>query len=95
METQPLSNPARKTAAVHPHEAEIQEWLIAYLAQLLDIRPDQVDIAIPFERYGLDSSASIGMTGDLEAWLGCELDPALLYDYQTIEILARHLAGRV
>ncbi len=32
------------------------------------------------------------MTGDLEDWLGCELDPTLLYDYPTIDALAWHLA---
>jgi len=32
------------------------------------------------------------LSGDLEAWLGRELSPSLIYDYPTIESLARHLA---
>ncbi len=72
--------------------AEIQGWLVFYMAELLEIEPDEVDVAIPFDRYGLDSSAAVGMTGDLEEWLGYELDPTLIYDYPTIEALAGHLS---
>ncbi|MDJ0572808.1 MAG: acyl carrier protein [Pleurocapsa sp. MO_192.B19] len=72
--------------------AEIQGWIVSYLAELLEVDPDEIELAIPFDRYGLDSSIAIGMTGDLEDWLGKELDPTLLYDYPTIETLAQHLA---
>lgn len=71
---------------------KIQAWLVSYLAELLDIEPSEVDVAIPFDRYGLDSSAAVGMTGDLEEWLGAELDPTLMYDYPTIEALVEHLS---
>lgn len=75
-----------------PTEATIQAWLVSYLAELLEIDPDSVDVKIPFNRYGLDSLAAVGLTGDLEDWLGLELEPTLLYDYPTIEALAEHLA---
>lgn len=75
-----------------PITAEIQAWLISYLAELLEIEPDELDVTIPFDRYGLDSSAAVGMIGDLEEWLGSELDPTLIYDYPTIEALAGHLS---
>lgn len=72
--------------------SEIQDWLVAYIANLLEIESEEVDVTIPFDRYGLDSSAAVGMTGDLEDWLGKEVEPILLYDYPTIEALARHLS---
>lgn len=71
---------------------EIQAWLVSYLGELMEIEPDEVDVRSSFERYGLDSSAAVGMTGDLEEWLGYELDPTLIYDYPTIEALAEHLS---
>ena len=71
---------------------EIQAWIVSYIAELLEIEPDQVDATIPFDRYGLDSSAAIGMTGDLEECLGYEVDPTLIYDYPTIKALAEHLS---
>lgn len=75
-----------------PSRAEIQAWIVSYLAQLLEIDPDEVYVTIPFDQYGLDSSAAVGMTGDLEDWMGRKIDPTLLYDYPTIEALAQHLA---
>ncbi len=71
---------------------DIQAWLVCYLSELLEIEPSEVDVTIPFERYGLDSSAAVGMSGDLEEWLGSELDPTLMYDYPTIESLVEHLS---
>ncbi len=75
-----------------PTVAEIQAWIVSYLAELLEIGPDEVDVTIPFDRYGLDSATAVGMTGDLEDWLGRKLDPTLLYDYPTVETFAQHLA---
>jgi acyl carrier protein len=71
---------------------EIQAWIVSYLAELLEIEPDEVNPTIPFDRYGLDSSAAVGLTGDLEDWMEKKLDPTLLYDYPTVEALSRHLA---
>lgn len=72
---------------------EIQEWIVAYLADLLEIKPEDVDVTIPFDRYGLDSSAAVVLTGDLENWLGTEIEPTLLYDYPTVEALVEHLSS--
>jgi acyl carrier protein len=74
---------------------EIQDWIVAYLADLLEKEPEEVDVTIPFDRYGLDSSAAVGLTGDLEDWLGTELDPTLLYDYPTVEALVQHLSRQL
>jgi acyl carrier protein len=72
---------------------DVQNWLVSYLAELLEIDRNEVDITVAFERYGLDSAVAIGLTGDLGEWLGYDLDPNLLYDYPTIEALARHLVS--
>lgn len=74
-----------------PSKDEIQTWIVSYLADLLEVDPEEVDITIPFDRYGLDSSAAIGLTGELEDWLGSQVDPTLLYDYPTVESLVQHL----
>lgn len=70
----------------------IQEWLIGYLARLLDLDPDDIGVTSPFTRYGLDSSSTIILTGDLMEWLGCEIAPDEVYQYPTVESLARFLA---
>lgn len=71
---------------------EIQTWLTSYIAKLLRMKPEQIDITIPFDGYGLDSAKLALMTSDLEDWLGQELNSDLLYDYSTIEALAQYLA---
>jgi acyl carrier protein len=76
-----------------PTAAEIQAWIVSYLAEILEIEGDEVDPTIAFDRYGLDSSVAVGLTGDLEDWLGIKLDPTLLYDYPTIQTLSQHLAS--
>jgi acyl carrier protein len=78
-----------------PEPSEIQTWIISYLAELLQVDPEQVDPTIPFDRYGLDSSAAYALTGDLEDWLGREIDPTAIYDYPTVERLSEHLSSMV
>jgi acyl carrier protein len=73
---------------------EIQDWIVAYLADLLEIEPEEINVTIAFDRYGLNSSVAIGLTGDLEDWLGIELDPTLLYDYPTVETLVQYLSSQ-
>ena len=74
-----------------PSKLEIKTWIVDYVAELLEVEPDKIDVTIPFDRYGLDSSAAVGLAGDLEDWLEEELDPTMLYDYPTIESLTQHL----
>ncbi|MBW4455972.1 MAG: acyl-CoA-binding protein [Nostoc indistinguendum CM1-VF10] len=82
----------RKIDQELPTAADIQAWLISYLAELLEITPDNIEVKIPFERYGLSSLEGTGLIGDLGDWLGYNIVPTLLYEYPTIEALAQHLA---
>ena len=70
---------------------QIEEWLVSYLAETLEIDKNEVDIKVPFTRYGLDSSSAVVMTGDLETFLGLEIEATVPYDYPTIEALAQYL----
>jgi acyl carrier protein len=72
---------------------KIQAWLVSYLSELLNLETDEVDVKLPFERYGLDSAAAASLVGDLESLLNTKLSPTLLYSYPTIETLAKHLAA--
>jgi acyl carrier protein len=73
---------------------DVQEWFLAYLAEALQVAPDCIDVKAPFEVLGLDSVTAVGMSGDLEAWLGFSVDPMSVFDYPTIESLSNHLAER-
>ena len=75
-----------------PAQREIQNWIVNYIAELTEVNPDRIDITISFDNYGLDSSAAVGLTGDLEDWLGTEINPTLLYDYPTVEAVVQYLS---
>ncbi|HEV7509231.1 MAG TPA: SDR family NAD(P)-dependent oxidoreductase [Thermoanaerobaculia bacterium] len=76
-----------------PDAIRIQEWLVARLAEELELSPAEIEVSEPYSSYGLSSREAVGISGDLEEWLGTRLSPTLLYDYPSIEALSRHLAG--
>lgn len=71
----------------------LKAWLVSYLAQLLGVDERQVDPAFSFELYGLDSTAAVGLSGDLGELLGREFDPSIAYDHPTIDALVEHLVA--
>lgn len=73
---------------------EIQDWIIDYLAKELDTKPSSIDPSATFDSFALDSATAIGMTGDMENWLGKRIDPTIVYDYPTIEEFSNYLAGQ-
>jgi acyl carrier protein len=71
---------------------EIETWLVSSISNLLEKDPEEIDPTISFESYGLDSSAAITLSGDLQDWLGCSLDPTIFFDYPTIEAITEYLS---
>ena len=69
----------------------IQAWLIKRVSTALSLRPDEIDVRETFASFGLDSRTAVSLSGDLERWLGRRLPPTLVWDYPTIDELARHL----
>ena len=66
--------------------------MIAYLADLLGIEPEQINVETTFARYDLDSSVAAVLTGDLGNLLKKELDLTVIWDYPTIASLSQHLS---
>lgn len=58
-----------------PDKSQIQAWLSSQLAQTLEIDANQIDITLPFESYGLDSESAVVLSGELQDWLKCDLEP--------------------
>ena len=72
-------------------QAQIQHWLVENLAQRLEIPVSEIDIQAPFASSGLNSVAAVGLSADLEDWLGIKLSPTIVYDYPNIVELAAYL----
>jgi acyl carrier protein len=75
--------------------ADIQRFLIAELAKRLEVDPEAIDPRQPFERYGLDSLNALRLAVELEDRIGRKLPTTALWDYPSIESLARYLAGEL
>lgn len=73
--------------------AELSDWLVGFVADLLDISPTEVDVHAPFDAVGVDSAAAMVMAADLSVVLERKVTPTDVWDRQSIELLAAHLAG--
>ncbi|WP_063050878.1 thioester reductase domain-containing protein [Nocardia arthritidis] len=100
--TQPESTfPPRQTASTHvpvasgDPRAVITADLAALIASELGADPAGIATDVGFYELGLDSGRLLRLTAELEARVGEPLYPTLLFEYQTIEALAGHLAGTV
>jgi len=76
-----------------PDAARVKDWLVAYVAGLLEFERSEVRTHLPLGRYGLDSTAAVGMTGDLGDWLGCYIDPTVLYKHKSIDALTDYIVA--
>lgn len=75
-----------------PDAAAVKEWLVGYIAQLLEFERSEVRTNLALSRYGLDSTAAVALTGDLGDWLGREVNPRILYEQRTIDALSDYVA---
>ena len=74
---------------------KLRAWLVAELARMVKITEAEVDTAKPFEAYGLDSRSAVQVAGALEKVVERRLSPAILFDHETIDELADHLASEL
>jgi acyl transferase domain-containing protein/acyl carrier protein len=77
-----------------PRAAEIRAWLVDKLAEQLTVPADEIDTHLPFSSFGLSSREAVGLSGDLETWLGRKLSATLLWEQPTVEALAAFLGAR-
>ncbi|MEZ4449702.1 MAG: beta-ketoacyl synthase N-terminal-like domain-containing protein [Nannocystaceae bacterium] len=90
-----LEGPAEPDAAAWSGtEAELSTWLRQRVAAELGAPVRAVGAHRPFAEYGLDSKALVGLSGELETFLGRRVSPTLLYDHPSIASLARYLVAR-
>jgi acyl carrier protein len=75
-----------------PDAADIRAWLVEEIAALVRVPPNEIDVHEPFVRYGVGSAQALELAAKLEDWIGFSLSPTLIWDYPSIDHLARHLA---
>jgi acyl carrier protein len=75
-------------------EAEIRDWCIICVKRTIDDPSIAIGPNATFAQMGLDSATSAYFIVELEEWLGCELDPEIVFEHPTIADLARFIATR-
>lgn len=81
---------AARPSATHAI-GEIESWLRSRIARRVGLSESEIDLDLPFARYGIDSPSAVRIAGDLEQWLRVRLSPTLLYECPTVRSLARRL----
>jgi acyl carrier protein len=71
----------------------VQNWLVEKMAHRLDADPAQIDVNQFFDEFDLDSTEALILAGELEAWLGFELETTALWYHPTISDLAEYIAS--
>lgn len=72
-------------------DAPLRDFVRARLAQHLRCSPGDVDPRAPFQSLGVDSLMAVTLVRELERRLERRLYPTLLFEFQTVDALVRHL----
>jgi len=93
---QQTSRPERTTSSRRDAvtREDIKSWLLDKLSGKFQITAAEIDVREPLARYGLDSMTAVGLSGELEDWLGRPFPPTLLYDYPSIDAITRYVWSR-
>jgi myxalamid-type polyketide synthase MxaE and MxaD len=75
--------------------AEIEAWLVAYIAKLARVSPAEISVDDEFVSLGVSSAEAVILTGDIQAWLGIVLDPTLAWHHPTIRASAAEIARQL
>lgn len=74
-------------------EGAIRRWLVTRLAELSGVAESEVDPSAPFSAYGVDSAAAAEIMSQLEELLDRELEPTVVFSFETPHDLAAYLAA--
>ena len=69
----------------------LRHWLVAEIAQRLEVAHSAVDADAEFDELGLDSVQAVALSGALSERLGKEMPATLLYEHRSIRSLADYL----
>ncbi|RAJ39637.1 polyketide synthase PksN [Kitasatospora sp. SolWspMP-SS2h] len=84
----PVGGPGSEAAG----GADVRGWLCEQVAGRLGLGVEEVPCDRPLAGLGLDSVAALQLYVALEARYGLALDPAVCWDYPTVDLLHGHLA---
>jgi acyl carrier protein len=70
---------------------DIQDWLATKIAEQLGRKPEEIDINLPFDSYGLDSVQIVNIANLGKQYFGLHISPLVLWNYPNIKSLSQYL----
>ncbi|WP_433192828.1 acyl carrier protein [Nocardia sp. CA-107356] len=72
---------------------EVERWLQEKIAYKLSAEASEISVDDFFDTFGLDSTEALVLAGELESWLGFELETTALWYHPTIAELAKYIVA--
>jgi acyl carrier protein len=70
-----------------------REWIVGYLADILQVDHTEVDLAKGLDSFGLDSVDAVIMGAAMEEEFGIELDPTVFIEHRNFQGVLEWLSG--
>jgi acyl carrier protein len=70
---------------------EIGQWCRAYIADLLEVPVESVDMDADFDRLGIDSALAVSLLIEVEERYGVDLPPEALFENPNLNAVATYL----
>ncbi|MEK7434812.1 MAG: thioester reductase domain-containing protein [Cyanobacteriota bacterium] len=71
----------------------IDIFLLNLLTEYLEVEKNEIDLDLSFDSYGIDSISAIKITDKISKYIDFELEPSILYEYESIKFLLEYLNG--
>jgi acyl carrier protein len=78
---------------VNADEQDLRAWLRTFVADVLDVGPEEVDPGAPWESLGIDSAMTLVLVADLSVVLGRTVQPIEVLATPTIDAAVEHLVA--
>lgn len=72
----------------------IAEWCQGYVADLLEVPAESIDLDTSFDRLGVDSAIAVSLLIEVEERYGVELPAEALFDNPNLDAVAEYLSAR-
>lgn len=82
---------ASKTAS----KPEISTWLTEHVARYCEKDESAIDPTVSLADYGMDSYYAVTLTGDIEEKFGIIVDPEMIWENPTIDLLGAAIAKQI
>lgn len=71
---------------------ELCDWLVARVAEYLEVKASEIDVDASFESQGLDSMSMLALWDEITNRFAITIEPSAAWDFPNITELAEHLA---